>query len=303
MAARLARLRSHGQMVQLTAAKRRSFALLSGTMADPWLDLLWHASIVIEIEGGRYLLAAGGVALLLWLFRKWAEPRRIQRRRATFADRRRELLNSAVTLLMFSGIGVLILLMAQAGMIRILPGAPPWWLLALELAAVILLHDAYFYWMHRAIHDRRLFRRVHKRHHLSQTPTPWAAYSFSASEGVLQAVFLPLYLLLVPMHLVTVIVFTLHQIGRNALGHAGFELMPPGFSRHPATGWLTTTTHHDLHHSGGRYNYGLYFTHWDRWMGTEHPEYHQRFEAAAKPWLRRREPQPAPSAPAPETGG
>lgn len=256
-------------------------------MPEPWSSLLWHALIVIEIEGGRYLMAAGGVALLLWLFRKWAEPRRIQQRRATFRDRGRELLNSAVTMLVFAGIGVIILLLARAGMITILPGAPSWWLLALELVPVILLHDAYFYWMHRLIHDRRLFRRVHKRHHVSRTPTPWAAYSFSGSEAILQAVFLPLYLLLVPMHLLTIVIFTLHQIIRNAIGHCGFELMPPGFSRHPASGWLTTTTHHDLHHSGGRYNYGLYFTHWDRWMGTEHPAYHQRFDDAAKPWFGR----------------
>jgi Delta7-sterol 5-desaturase len=139
--------------------------------------------------------------------------------------------------------------------------------------------------MHRAIHHRRLFRRVHRRHHVSRTPTPWAAYSFSGSEALLEAVFLPLYLLLVPMHLGTIIVFTLHQIFRNAVGHAGVELMPRGFSRHPLTGWLTTTTHHDLHHSEGRWNFGLYFTHWDRWMGTEHPDYHGRFEAAAKPWF------------------
>lgn len=47
--------------------------------------------------------------------------------------------------------------------------------------------------------------------------------------------------------------------------------------------WLTTTTHHDLHHSEGNHNFGLYFTWWDRWMGTEHPQYKERFRAVAKP--------------------
>jgi sterol desaturase/sphingolipid hydroxylase (fatty acid hydroxylase superfamily) len=46
-------------------------------------------------------------------------------------------------------------------------------------------------------------------------------------------------------------------------------------------GWITGVTHHDLHHQDARWNFGLYFTWWDRWMGTEHPEYVQRFEAAA----------------------
>ncbi len=44
--------------------------------------------------------------------------------------------------------------------------------------------------------------------------------------------------------------------------------------------WLTTTTHHDLHHADRRWNFGLYFTFWDRLMGTEHPDYHARFAAA-----------------------
>jgi sterol desaturase/sphingolipid hydroxylase (fatty acid hydroxylase superfamily) len=67
---------------------------------------------------------------------------------------------------------------------------------------------------------------------------------------------------------------------RNVLGHAGFELMPAGFARCRWLGWLTTATHHDLHHETFRWNYGLYFTWWDRLMGTEHPGYLERFDAA-----------------------
>jgi sterol desaturase/sphingolipid hydroxylase (fatty acid hydroxylase superfamily) len=44
----------------------------------------------------------------------------------------------------------------------------------------------------------------------------------------------------------------------------------------PWTGWIATTTHHDLHHSSG-HNFGFYFTFWDRWMGTEHPRYREAF--------------------------
>lgn len=29
--------------------------------------------------------------------------------------------------------------------------------------------------------------------------------------------------------------------------------------------------HHDLHHAQAGWNYGLYFTWWDRLMGAEHP--------------------------------
>jgi sterol desaturase/sphingolipid hydroxylase (fatty acid hydroxylase superfamily) len=41
-----------------------------------------------------------------------------------------------------------------------------------QTALIVLAHDAYFYWMHRAMHSRRLFRATHLHHHKSRTPTP-----------------------------------------------------------------------------------------------------------------------------------
>ena len=63
------------------------------------------------------------------------------------------------------------------------------------------------------------------------------------------------------------------------MGHAGAEVHPAAFGPGRWLGWATTTTHHDLHHEGGRYNYGLYFRWWDKLMGTEHPGYRAKFEA------------------------
>jgi sterol desaturase/sphingolipid hydroxylase (fatty acid hydroxylase superfamily) len=40
---------------------------------------------------------------------------------------------------------------------------------------------------------------------------------------------------------------------------------------------MTTVTHHDLHHARAGTNYGLWFTWWDRMMGTEDPTYYARF--------------------------
>jgi lathosterol oxidase len=38
-------------------------------------------------------------------------------------------------------------------------------------------------------------------------------------------------------------------------------------------GWITPVSHHHFHHARNRGNFGLYFTWWDRWCGTEDPEY------------------------------
>jgi sterol desaturase/sphingolipid hydroxylase (fatty acid hydroxylase superfamily) len=69
----------------------------------------------------------------------------------------------------------------------------------------------------------------------------------------------------------------IHMIARNAWGHSGHEFRPAKADGTPWFDGFTTTSHHDLHHTDVKGNYGLYFTFWDRFMGTEHPDYHDRF--------------------------
>jgi sterol desaturase/sphingolipid hydroxylase (fatty acid hydroxylase superfamily) len=132
------------------------------------------------------------------------------------------------------------------------------------------------------MHTRRLFRRVHRVHHKSRTPTAWAAYAFAPPEAVLEAAILPVAGLILPLHEATILLFVTHMIARNAIGHAGVELFPHWWLQAPALRWITTTTHHDLHHSHSGFNFGLYFTWWDRWMKTEHPEYARHFMEVTK---------------------
>lgn len=245
----------------------------------------WTTGIITDFA--RYFFAAAGVSLLLLIFMRKLESRRIQKRRASYRDSAREFKNSAVTVAVFGLNTVWVFALENAGLI----GAPSYalngWVFAVTLIAMIISHDVYFYWLHRWLHSRMMFRIAHATHHKSRTPTPWAAYSFAPIEAFFEGIFVPVYVVLFPAHIEVVVVFLIHQIVRNALGHSGFEYGWPGFSKSRWTGWLTTTTHHDLHHSEGRYNYGLYFTWWDKIMGTEHPDYHARYEAAAKPWMPR----------------
>jgi sterol desaturase/sphingolipid hydroxylase (fatty acid hydroxylase superfamily) len=259
-----------------------------------WIEMLaLHGARAFTMEFSRYLIAAGVMTLLLWAGARWTASRRIQTRKPAMSDRKREMLHSLGSVAIFAIWGMVTLALNKLGIIHVVFTAPPLWLAGLEFVAIVLAHDAYFYWMHRGLHSRAMFRRAHLTHHLSRTPTPWAAYSFAPIEGFFEGLYLPLFLLFVPMHGIVILAFLIHQIMRNVIGHSGHELAWPGFTRSPLTGWLTTTTHHDLHHSQGSYNFGLYFTWWDRWMGTEHPRYHEAFETAAAAWRGKREASPA----------
>jgi lathosterol oxidase len=58
---------------------------------------------------------------------------------------------------------------------------PLWWL-PLSVLAYLAAHDTWFYWTHRWMHRRRLFRAAHAVHHASRPPTAWAAMSFHPSK-------------------------------------------------------------------------------------------------------------------------
>jgi sterol desaturase/sphingolipid hydroxylase (fatty acid hydroxylase superfamily) len=239
----------------------------------------------MRVDLSRYAIFAASLWFLFWvLLARPLAHRQIRPKRPPFRQLLVEFVVSLRTLAIFSTVGTLMFALERAGF---LPGpalAARWGLAwaVVSLALMIVAHDAYFYWTHRAIHDPRLFRAFHRRHHRSYSPSPFTAYSFDLAEAALQAAFVPLWALLVPTSWPMIGLFMLHQIARNTLGHCGFELFPAGPDGRPLFGVLTTVTHHDLHHEQAGWNYGLYFVWWDRLMGTEHPEYLERFAAARR---------------------
>ena len=265
------------------------------------LDLVTeHMLDVMYFDLGRYLIAAGVITVILWALSRWVEIRRIQNRRAKRADYMREFFSSLRTVFVFGITTLSTLAMRETGLVRFSIDSFTWAGLIVQTIAIVLAHDAYFYWMHRGLHHRRLFKATHLHHHKSRTPTPWAAYSFSSWEAVTEAAFVPMFLLAATTlgfeyYGFAMFLFLWHMIIRNVIGHCGIEIYPSGWVDSPFTGWWNTVTHHDLHHSTGTYNFGLYFTWWDRWMGTEHPRYRETFREVTTRGDRSLEPAAVPA--------
>lgn len=250
-----------------------------------WRELSTVFPAIFSIEAGRYVITAGLVSAIIGTFwRTHYAALKIQSRTAKPGDYRREVIASLRTALIFSCVGFGIYTAYKFGWLTIYQDfsvrGPLYF--AVTLVAMILAQDAYFYWTHRAMHHPRLFRTFHWTHHKSKTPTPWSAYSFDAPEALVVVAFVPIWAALVPMHDLAIFSFVTWQIVRNVVGHAGVEIHPVSGRPSRLFGWWNTTTHHDLHHQHGQSNYGLYFSWWDRWMGTEHSDYQARVAAFSK---------------------
>jgi Delta7-sterol 5-desaturase len=153
--------------------------------------------------------------------------------------------------------------------------------LLLSWVLMIVFHDTYFYWTHRLMHHPKLFKYIHKIHHFSHNPTPWATFAFHPIEAMLEFAVLPLAVCIIPMHPIVVFAWSLWMITWNVIGHLGFEIFPSHFVKHRFFRWFNTSTHHNLHHQRSHGNYGLYFNFWDSLMNTNQKDYHTIFSSLA----------------------
>lgn len=211
----------------------------------------------VLLYGTRYLVMA--LALYGLARRGWGRP--VDAAYPAGDDRaahlRREIGHAAGTVLVFGLVNAVLFgtgLIKHTRLYFRLDAAPAGWF-ALSVALALVLHDALFYALHRLMHTRPLYRRMHLTHHRSVRPTAFAAYSFHPWEALGEA--------LLAFQTVSTLI--------NVYGHCGREFYPPDWHRHPVGRWINTSTLHARHHATGRDHYGLYFTWWDRWLGSADP--------------------------------
>ena len=252
--------------------------------ADPFSlsTLLKVIVITFIVTMVRSVSIAGSSYLIFWkLLRNKLQHRRIQQRFPTAARLWRETRWSFSTFAVYTLLGFASYFLYKTGHTRIYPKIADrgWPYFVFSVGVMIVVHDTYFYWTHRLLHWKPLFKQVHRVHHESLNPSPWSAFAFHPIEAAISFWILPLVVVLIPCHLAAVNLFLLYMTALNVAGHLGYEVFWSGFTHHWLFGWHNTSTHHNMHHSKVHCNYGLYFNVWDRLMGTNHAAYHATFDA------------------------
>ncbi len=219
----------------------------------------------------RYLLIAGGAYLVFWRLL----PSRMRPHSTSFDSVMKGQIKKEI-LWSFSSIGCFVLIAmgvffaSQAGLVKLYSQVSdrgwPYWFASLFLLMVV--HETYFYFIHRAMHHPWLFKRVHAVHHQSLNPTPFTSFSFHPLEAFLEALVVPTMICLIPFHLGVILAYQFLTLILNVNGHLGFELYPADHQARPILRFINTATLHGHHHKAFNCNYGLYTTFWDRWLGS-----------------------------------
>lgn len=135
-----------------------------------------------------------------------------------------------------------------------------WAYLAFSVVWFLVFTDMVIYWFHRWLHHPRVYAAVHKPHHKWIVPTPFASHAFHPLDGFIQGLPYHLFAMLFPLHRVLFLVLFATVNYWTISIHDGLHVSK--------NAWLNGAAHHAIHHSDFNYNYGQYFTLWDRLGGS-----------------------------------
>ena len=138
------------------------------------------------------------------------------------------------------------------------PTEPSLWF-AIGILGYVVWYDFWFYILHRFIfHTKFGMKHVHYVHHVFKDPILPVRNIFSLFEITVLELVGIIPLMLFPYSALAM--FISHDVfitGINMLNHLGYETFPAGFTKHPLFKYITTSTHHSIHHSQCKTNYAL----------------------------------------------
>lgn len=236
------------------------------TVVGTLITTVWLSLII----GARYLLVAGGVWWMTW-GRASGFGTRLNRERPSRRLMLHEIRYSLLSTPIYAFPAAVALEAWKAGGTRLYldPTAYPLWWLPVSFALLLIVQDAHYYWTHRLLHDRRLFRWAHAAHHRARDPSPFASFAFDPAEAALTAWLLPALAFVIPLNIWMLAVMLTVMTATAVMNHCGWEVWPDRWVRGRIGSQLITATHHSRHHTHMKTNYGLYFRWWDRVCGTD----------------------------------
>jgi fatty acid hydroxylase domain-containing protein 2 len=146
--------------------------------------------------------------------------------------------------------------------VRASPELPSLLEVVVTFGIALVVEEPLFYYSHKLLHWRVLYKRIHKMHHAYHAPHSLASLYAHPLEALfcnLLAMNLPLFIC--NFHLLTCFVAIVLGWASSLVGHCGYEI--------PVLSWMVPKGNfHDLHHEHSTGNYGT--AGWlDRLVGTD----------------------------------
>lgn len=156
-------------------------------------------------------------------------------------QRKREILNSLVSIAVFSVSGLPIIYLYRQGYLQLLPDTTLHILWSLVL--LNFWNELHFFMLHRLMHAKFFMKNIHYVHHQSVVPSVYSVYSFHVVEAILLSTVQLTLLCLLPLSSWAILLYPLNSILLNFSGHCNYRF---GEGKR---GWFLFATIHNKHHS------------------------------------------------------
>ena len=238
----------------------------------------------IPIAVGQFLMNYLFIAVVYFVVWKLLK-RRLQNWRIQLKERvdtkqiKSEIINSLFTLMVSTLIVSAIYLMKSLGLTKIYTDINeyPRFFAFGGFFIFLFFDDTWFYWIHRLLHHPKIFKYVHKVHHKSIDVNPFTSLSFHWVETLLLTSWIVPVSMFFPMYVPAFGLIQIWGLLDNLKSHLGYEFFPSWWNKSIGK-LMTSSTHHNMHHSKFNGNYGVHFRIWDRLLGTEFNDYEKTFD-------------------------
>ena len=232
---------------------------------------LYYFSAFFIIILARYFLIAGGT---YWWFYSLNQNLKRRKSEKILSSHSRNAINKDIILSISTALALaicsaLVMTVYDSGATRLYSSLDEYGTayLVLSFIGVLLLQDSCFYFLHRGFHHPLLYKWFHRGHHRSKHPTPWTSFALDFPEALAQGLFLVGVVFVIPLNIYVLGLLLITMTVWALVNHLGFELFP-SFSHHWLGKCFISSDRHSLHHRNYSRHYGLYFTFWDRLLGT-----------------------------------
>lgn len=126
-----------------------------------------------------------------------------------------------------------------------------------QLLVFVLVNDTLFYWSHRALHTRTLYKRVHGRHHRFRHVRGPSAEFAHPIENLANLIAFFAGPCLLGAHFTTLCIWVVIRMAETVEAHSGYAI-------------TNSASRHAFHHLyAAKGCYGSFFSPWDRLLGTD----------------------------------
>jgi len=224
----------------------------------------------------RFLIPCLLLERLSQRFHIFFEKRRIQKKKPCHQQKIHEIKYSLLSSISYAIILLMIETMLHFNIVHIynqIKSSQEFIYTILSVPLALLIHDFYFFWVHKLLHTRLLYLKVHRIHHFSGNPSVWAMQSLHPLESLLQGLCVPFILWILPWHPIAFLVYLNLLTYFDVIAHSGFEFRSHRHIPKCISSLITSSYYHNFHHQNPSYHLGLLTRVWDKIFHTDHHSY------------------------------